>query len=415
MHKLLIDSRFLNLCPGPFSVLSLFFLSVFISCGNDNSIGVPELETAAVEIITSATAISGGIIKKEGGSEILEKGVCWGPESNPTVAGSHTLDGDGSSDFISRLTSLLPHTTYHVRAYAVNGNGIGYGDNKEFKTLSADGYMQIIADHTVVDQFNQIPSQFLQEVKKMWIVLAGESHAEAHMTGLSDLESNFPEFAVNVTNYGNPEGFGTSHLRVSTATWGDVGLPSGWVYGYGEEDWCVYKDPPTFEYNQNAVLRTKAGITYCNTHNLSISAFGFIWCYDTEVNIPDYLRATQEYVDYCILKGYPTKVYFTTGPVDDYLAIGQNAWDNHLRWEEVREYVKKDPTLILLDYADILSYDNNGQVETTTWNGHIVPIIHPSNAKPDQTGHISNNGALRLAKAVWWMLARMAGWDGQSQ
>ncbi len=27
-------------------------------------------------------------------------------------------------------------------------------------------------------------------------------------------------------------------------------------------------------------------------------------------------------------------------------------------------------------------------------------------------GHISNAGALRLAKAMWWMLARMAGWDG---
>ena len=27
-------------------------------------------------------------------------------------------------------------------------------------------------------------------------------------------------------------------------------------------------------------------------------------------------------------------------------------------------------------------------------------------------GHIGTNGALRLAKALWWMLARLAGWDG---
>jgi hypothetical protein len=26
--------------------------------------------------------------------------------------------------------------------------------------------------------------------------------------------------------------------------------------------------------------------------------------------------------------------------------------------------------------------------------------------------HIGQRGALRLAKAMWWMLARMAGWDG---
>ena len=29
-----------------------------------------------------------------------------------------------------------------------------------------------------------------------------------------------------------------------------------------------------------------------------------------------------------------------------------------------------------------------------------------------QADHISEAGALRLAKAMWWMLARIAGWDG---
>ena len=28
--------------------------------------------------------------------------------------------------------------------------------------------------------------------------------------------------------------------------------------------------------------------------------------------------------------------------------------------------------------------------------------------------HIGQRGALRLAKAMWWMLARMAGWDGNT-
>jgi hypothetical protein len=29
-------------------------------------------------------------------------------------------------------------------------------------------------------------------------------------------------------------------------------------------------------------------------------------------------------------------------------------------------------------------------------------------------GHIGEVGAIRLAKAQWWMLARIAGWDGVS-
>ena len=30
-------------------------------------------------------------------------------------------------------------------------------------------------------------------------------------------------------------------------------------------------------------------------------------------------------------------------------------------------------------------------------------------------GHISDAGTIRLAKAMWWMLARIAGWDGGIQ
>ncbi|MBK7733428.1 MAG: Ig-like domain-containing protein [Bacteroidales bacterium] len=45
----------------------------------------------------------------------------------------------------------------------------------------------------------------------------------------------------------------------------------------------------------------------------------------------------------------------------------------------------------------------------------VITDMYPritTNPLPEQTGHISNAGALRLAKAMWWMLARIAGWDG---
>jgi hypothetical protein len=31
----------------------------------------------------------------------------------------------------------------------------------------------------------------------------------------------------------------------------------------------------------------------------------------------------------------------------------------------------------------------------------------------DPNYHIGTNGAIKLAKAMWWLLARMAGWDGK--
>jgi hypothetical protein len=33
---------------------------------------------------------------------------------------------------------------------------------------------------------------------------------------------------------------------------------------------------------------------------------------------------------------------------------------------------------------------------------------------PVATGYISTEGSIRLAKAMWWMLARIAGWDGST-
>ena len=86
---------------------------------------------------------------------------------------------------------------------------------------------------------------------------------------------------------------------------------------------------------------------------------------------------------------------------------------NHVDHESIRTYVEADASRILFDYADILCYNDDGSTNTTTWNGHTYPIITTTNLTPtDAAFHISNAGAIRLAKAMWWMLARMAGWDG---
>jgi uncharacterized protein YjdB len=40
-------------------------------------------------------------------------------------------------------------------------------------------------------------------------------------------------------------------------------------------------------------------------------------------------------------------------------------------------------------------------------------VITPTNQGSTGVGHIDAVGALRLAKAMWWLLARIAGWDGK--
>lgn len=96
----------------------------------------PVLTTSSVTLITKTSAISGGNIISNGGSEILAQGVCWSTSLNPTIAGNKTIDQSPVSEFISQLDELIPNTKYYVRAYATNSKGTGYGSENTFITLA---------------------------------------------------------------------------------------------------------------------------------------------------------------------------------------------------------------------------------------------------------------------------------------
>jgi hypothetical protein len=270
-----------------------------------------------------------------------------------------------------------------------------------FVLISRTQYGQIIADHTVVDKFDKIPQFYINKVKTMWMSYPGESHSEAIRRGLELLEAAYPAYQVEVAEYTSPAPYTSAYLRADANTWGDLTNATGWIRWYGEEDWYT---------SAAAIARTKAGIAYCNTTGPALSAIGFGLCYGDGGG--DYITATQQYVDYCTANAYPTKVFFTTGPVDQ--ALHLYSWTAF--YNAIRSHVAADPKLILFDFADILCYNNDGSgPNTTTDEGHTVPFITTESATPNVGGfHFSNAGAMRLAKAMWWMLARMAGWDGST-
>jgi hypothetical protein len=313
----------------------------------------------------------------------------------------------------------------------------------------------LIVDHTAVAQCQNIPQTYIDVVKCMWLNVPGESHSAAYRTGCELLQSQDSRFQVNVTEAGDPEGPTDQHLRVSRAVRSDY---SSWEYGYGEANWYT---------NAPAIQHTKDHLTYCNTNGLPIAALGFGWCWDmtwqndpgegidpvyqvrwagsseggpdgslrwgldaadydltnNHVCMDTYLDATQQYVDHCQANSYPTKVFFTTGPVDGGGNTGENGYQRHLKHEHIRSYVTASTGLILFDYADILCWGDDELEQTTQWTDHggtlrTFQVIHPDSLKDldgnedSSVGHIGANGALRLAKALWWMLVRLAGWDG---
>lgn len=123
------------------TTLSAFFLFSCSSNENENNtpapvITVPILTTSLISNITYNGAFSGGSITSSGGGNILTRGVVWSTSQNPTIAlSTKTVDGIGTGSFTSSISSLLPNTTYYVRAYASNSAGTAYGNEVSFSTL----------------------------------------------------------------------------------------------------------------------------------------------------------------------------------------------------------------------------------------------------------------------------------------
>ena len=132
-----------GLMPGTTYYVRAYAINHGISYGDEVSFttegivfGVPEVMTLEVADITRTSAVGGGEVISDGGYEVTERGLCWSTHETPTVADSHASNGMGIGNYTIEMTGLNEGTTYYVRAYAVNADGYGYGEQKSFTTLT---------------------------------------------------------------------------------------------------------------------------------------------------------------------------------------------------------------------------------------------------------------------------------------
>lgn len=86
----------------------------------------PYVATGATEALMRATMT---------GSNILERGVCWSTEHDPTVLDNRTTQYYTLKGYIFHLTGLQPATVYYVRPYVMNKTyTVAYGDEVKIVT-----------------------------------------------------------------------------------------------------------------------------------------------------------------------------------------------------------------------------------------------------------------------------------------
>ncbi|MCD4694725.1 MAG: hypothetical protein K8S16_00685 [Bacteroidales bacterium] len=109
-------------------------LSVTGSCSNK-----PEIVTNAATNVSAYSAACNGAITNDFGYPVTESGFIYSLSPNqfigqPGVTKVQTYPTVTMGLFSVGLTGLTSNTTYYYRAYAINSNGTGYGDNEAFTT-----------------------------------------------------------------------------------------------------------------------------------------------------------------------------------------------------------------------------------------------------------------------------------------
>lgn len=111
----------------------------FTACNEDEKpMTIPEVTTAVVTDITITSATVGGEITDDGNANVTVTGVVYSSVVGvPTLADDKIELTDTEGDFSTLLENLNSGTTYHVRAYATNSKGTGYGEVVDFTTGNA--------------------------------------------------------------------------------------------------------------------------------------------------------------------------------------------------------------------------------------------------------------------------------------
>lgn len=308
-------------------------------------------------------------------------------------------------------------------------------------------YGQIIADHNAVDAFDNIPQEYLDIVKTMLVDISGESHSSAYRKGATLLEAMDNTYSAETYSNEAPPTSTDQYLRIGNHT------------TMGED----------YFFSQSKIADLKSAITAQKNTGNPFDVMGFGWCWDmtwqndpggtedpvyhvrwagssvggpngsmrwgldiddqsltgNSVSMDTYLDAVESYAQHCTSNDIPTTWIFTTGPVDGNSGT-ENGFQRELKHDYIRAHVAEDDSRILFDYADILCWNNSGEQNLADWNdgGTARPHaqIHPDNmmdydnswnpiSHSEDGDHIGEVGAVRLAKAMWWMLAKMAGWE----
>ncbi len=246
-------------------------------------------------------------------------------------------------------------------------------------SLSAPVFSQeIIIDHACTD-ITQIPDSWITQVKStLRVHYAHTSHGSQITTGLERLANSNSKYR-----------YSSDYCSVPT-TANALNLMDGQYI----TDYCESYITPELYWQGSGIDITRYVL---NNYSFEISLWS--WCtqldYYSSAEALDYLDAMAQ-----LESEYPgvTFIYMTGN--------AQSAEQNREnRNNQIRNYCRAN-NKVLFDFGDLDCWYNGQQHKDGT-----LPMEHP-HYNGDEAGHTTYESCENKARAFWWMLARIAGWNG---
>ena len=214
-------------------------------------------------VLTSSASL-GGIVLTEGGKNVYEYGIVWSTNATPTINDTKIIKGSRLGEFFDNYTGFQPSTNYYYAAYAINDEGVSYGEVYNFKTTEeapcnpvqnnfvnfGQGNLTII--NTSVDN----PSPFSNEGNIQFTTTASFSSA-SFIIQFNENNSNYPQTGtytvVNHDHFGGDSStlsIGEAKLRIQNF---GISLPYSSIADAGTKFYVK---------NENNVMT----VIFCNTH-----------------------------------------------------------------------------------------------------------------------------------------------------
>ena len=259
----------------------------------------------------------------------------------------------------------------------------------------------IIADHRAFQDFDKIPPYWIEKAKELTLHYAHTSHGSQIVDGILLLETLDRRFSVAVRE------------NVSEGLPALETPPALRIYDGNPNE--TYIEPDDYWDGAAGLTRTRA-VAATGKYNFSM----WSWCGQQSSNSK---ATTQRYLDNLnqLETEFPAmRFIYMTGHTDGSDLTGTL----NKRNEQVRLYCRTNGK-VLFDFADIESYDPGGNyyldigtTDNCDYSGGNWAVqwcaAHPNSplCRSCSCAHSQSLNCNMKARAFWWLMARLTGWDG---